>query len=215
MQLAKTLLLLSAIAATGALLLWKLGDHPAPVPQPSASEEPPTGDPVADLPVMEDGSDAGAGLTDDLAVEDVPEDALDPAATGAADDAPPDDMVLEGLSAERQVLEGEGPVGESIVREPIDPAASAAAEQAGVAYLEEIRQLPEAAPLLDDILTFLREDGGDTIGLENLEVDENGAALLDEDYTRSLIKDPEIRAKWDKLTKIIAQAHKDGTLKAR
>lgn len=210
MQLAKTLLLLSAVAATGALLLWKLGEDAPPPPALSIGDEPPAGDPVADLPLLDETGDADTGLADDLAAgEDVPEDALDPAATGQ----PVGPLADPTAGAGAGVLDPAPR--EPLAQEPIDPTASADAEQAGLAYLDEIRALPEAGPLLDEILASLRSEDGETFGLENLEVDENGNALLDEDYTRAMIKDPEIRAKWDKLSKIIAQAHKDGTLKAR
>lgn len=86
--------------------------------------------------------------------------------------------------------------------------------EAGLAYLDEIRTIPGASPLLDDILQYLQtQESPDQFGVENLPVDEHGLALLDEGTTEKMIKDPQIRQKWDKLTELIAGAAKEKAAK--
>ncbi len=76
--------------------------------------------------------------------------------------------------------------------------------QAGMAYLDSIRQIPDAAPLLDDIVAYLKQDDGHSFSLEGLKTDANGLAIVDHTANSQMIKDPEILAKWEKLMKLIA-----------
>lgn len=74
---------------------------------------------------------------------------------------------------------------------------------AGVAYLDGIRRIPGAAPLLDEIISHLK-DGGQDLSLNDLPVDDEGMIALDDPMTETLIKNPEIKAKWDQLMALIA-----------
>jgi hypothetical protein len=76
---------------------------------------------------------------------------------------------------------------------------------AGAEYLDGIRRIPGASPLLDDILDYLRNDGGEDLALSDLPVDDEGMIALDDPMTEKLIKNPEIKAKWDRLMALIAQ----------
>jgi hypothetical protein len=67
--------------------------------------------------------------------------------------------------------------------------------------LERIRNLPGAAPLLDEVIAYIQREG---IHVENLPTDENGVATLDENSLSYLIPDEQVRESWMKLTAIIA-----------
>jgi hypothetical protein len=73
-----------------------------------------------------------------------------------------------------------------------------------LAQLERMRAIPGAAPLLDDVMEALREDGDDAIGLDNIPVNEHGLAELDDEAIERMVPDPEIRAKWEKLMSLVA-----------
>lgn len=76
--------------------------------------------------------------------------------------------------------------------------------QAGLAYVESLRQIPDAAPLIDDIVEYMKQDEGAEFSLDQLDHDENGLAVIDASTNKKMIKDPEILAKWEKLMKLIA-----------
>lgn len=99
----------------------------------------------------------------------------------ATDDAPVEsDEVIDELSPEQQ-----------------------AQMAAGVEYLDGIRRIPGAAPLLDDVIAYLKDDGDD-LSLDDLPVDDEGMIALDDPLTEKLIKNPAIKAKWDQLMALIA-----------
>ncbi len=110
-----------------------------------------------------------------------PEDMPLPEAVGFADELPAEsDEVIEELSPDRQ-----------------------AQMAAGVEYLDGIRRIPGAAPLLDEIISHLK-DGGQDLSPIDLPVDDEGMIALDDPMTETLIKSPEIKAKWDQLVALIA-----------
>jgi hypothetical protein len=70
--------------------------------------------------------------------------------------------------------------------------------------LDRLRKIPGAAPLLDDILAYLKNDPDDSVSLDNLPTDEHGLAEIDDEAIERLIPDAELRAKWEKLAELIA-----------
>ena len=87
---------------------------------------------------------------------------------------------------------------------PSDDEAQEQDAQAGLAYLNRIRAIPGAAPLLDDIVAYLKQDDGSDFSLDGLATDANGLAIVDQSSNRQMIKNPEILAKWEKLMKLMA-----------
>ena len=87
---------------------------------------------------------------------------------------------------------------------PAMPPGEADRIAAGLAYLDQIRAIPGAAPLLDDVVEALKHGDPSDFSLANLPVDQNGFAHLNEHSSEVMIKDPELRKKWDKLMDLIA-----------
>jgi hypothetical protein len=75
---------------------------------------------------------------------------------------------------------------------------SAAQEQ-----LEEMRQVPGAAPLVDDIINYLKNDRTGDFSFDELPVDDEGMIELTEETMDHVIKNEEVRAKWKKLMKLL------------
>ena len=89
--------------------------------------------------------------------------------------------------------------------EPISVEDEEAKVAAGLATLERLRKLPEAAPLVDEIVAFIKNDRYNEFSIENIPTDKNGLATLDEHTTEHMIRNEEIRQKWDRLMKIVAE----------
>lgn len=108
---------------------------------------------------------------------------------GVAHDAMPYPEEMAGLE-EDMIQEGDVVLDETIAEE--------AQMAATLEYLDAIRRIPGAAPLLDDVIEYL--DKGD-----GLPVDDDGMITLDDPMNEKLIKNPEVKAKWEKLMALIAQ----------
>lgn len=109
----------------------------------------------------------------------------------------PEAMPLpEGLASEEMPPESDEVIEETTPEQQ-------AQEAAGAEYLDGIRQIPGAAPLLDDVIAYLKGDGAD-LSLDDLPVDEEGMIALDDPLTEKLIQNPAIKAKWDQLMALIA-----------
>lgn len=87
----------------------------------------------------------------------------------------------------------------------LDQNAEQAMAAQGLATLERIRSLPEAAPLVDEIVSFLQNNPYGEISLESLPTNEAGLVEVNEDTMRHMIRNDEIRAKWQKLMGLVAQ----------
>ncbi len=109
--------------------------------------------------------------------------AADPSdGTALADVAPETDDVVDELTPEQQLQIA-----------------------AGADYIDSIRRIPGAAPLVDEIIDYLKEDGEpDDFSLSDLPVDDSGMISLDGVASEKMIKNPAIRAKWDQLMALIA-----------
>ncbi len=94
--------------------------------------------------------------------------------------------------------------GEPLAGTELEKIVPDAETQAGLAYVESLRQIPDAAPLIDDIVEYMKEDDGAEFSLDQLDYDENGLAVIDANTNKKMIKDPEILAKWQKLMQLIA-----------
>jgi hypothetical protein len=79
-----------------------------------------------------------------------------------------------------------------------------ALDEVNLEQLERMRSIPGAAPLVDEIVEYLKQDEADTVSLDNIPADENGLAELDDEAIEHLIADPGLRAKWDKLMDLVA-----------
>lgn len=96
------------------------------------------------------------------------------------------------------------------VRDEPSPAQIEAKEIAsGLDYLDSIRKIPGAAPLVDDIVAYLKADDGASFSVEGLDSGAGGLAVVDADANRKMIKDPVIREKWEQLMKLIAAERHD------
>lgn len=71
--------------------------------------------------------------------------------------------------------------------------------------LEQLRRLPEAAPLVDEIIEFLKNDNTEAFSLDNIPADKNGLSVVDEHTLERMVGDEEIRAKWTKLMALVAE----------
>ena len=82
-------------------------------------------------------------------------------------------------------------------------------EQALVDYnlkaIEQLRRIPEAAPLVDEIIEFLKSDHADEVSLNNIPADRNGLSVLDEHTMDRMVSNESIRAKWTKLMALVAE----------
>ena len=88
---------------------------------------------------------------------------------------------------------------------PLDPASVEAVAEQGLATLERIRTVPGAAPLVDEIVEFLQSNPYDEFSLDNLGADENGLVEVNEETMRRMIRNDDIREKWEKLMKLVAK----------
>lgn len=119
-----------------------------------------------------------------------------------SDALPPEDMPLpEELGAGDEVNDDTGESDDVLEELSPDQQAQMAA---GVEYLDEIRRIPGAAPLLNDIMDYLQNDSGEDLAVSDLPVDDDGIIALDDPMSEKVIKDPAIKAKWDELMALIA-----------
>ena len=65
------------------------------------------------------------------------------------------------------------------------------------------RSLPGAAPLVDDIVAYLQNDHWDEFSVDNIPTRSDGSLDLSNDPYQAMIRDPNIRAKWQQLVAIV------------
>jgi len=87
----------------------------------------------------------------------------------------------------------------------LDPQSVEAVAEQGLATLERIRSVPGAAPLVDEIVGFLQANPYNEFSLDNLPTNEEGLVEVNEDTIRHMIRNDDIRAKWQKLMGLVAQ----------
>lgn len=75
---------------------------------------------------------------------------------------------------------------------------------ANLLELERMKEIPGAAPLIEEIVEFLKNDSADAFSLDNIPTNERGLAELDDEALAHLLPNPELRAKWDKLMALVA-----------
>ena len=78
-----------------------------------------------------------------------------------------------------------------------------ALHEAALAQFAAIRAVPGAAPLVDDIVEYIRRSPPGTVSLARLPRAPNGLAVLDARASDAMIPDPEIRRKWDELARLL------------
>lgn len=87
--------------------------------------------------------------------------------------------------------------------QPLSDESQEAFAEMNLQQLERIREIPGAAPLLDDILEYLKMDIQETVSLDNIPADEHGLAVLDDEAIELMIPDAALRAKWEKLMAMV------------
>jgi len=73
----------------------------------------------------------------------------------------------------------------------------------GLATIEALRIIPGASELIDDIVYLFERDDENAFSLSNIPTDDNGLATIDRDISKHMIKDPEMRKKWNQLMDLI------------
>lgn len=87
----------------------------------------------------------------------------------------------------------------------VHPLDDRATVQAGLKALDRIRNIPGAAPLLEEVLEFIRNNPGKGVSLSQIPVDEDGLVPLDGSATDHMIRNEKIREKWKALHQLIAR----------
>jgi hypothetical protein len=151
-------------------------------------------------------SQAAAPKQDDVETQKVPS-AEEAAAALDGPSMPDEDDAANAANAANGTMDDDG-LADELAGDPDSDLPPPGAEQplAALAELERIRAIPGAAPLLDDILAYMRTVDPDDVSVANLPVDEHGFAHADDHLSEQMIRDPEIRAKWDKLMALITAA---------
>lgn len=83
-------------------------------------------------------------------------------------------------------------------------------EKAYAAMIERIAKRDEKSKaLVYEVMEQLQKDGGKSISVNNLPVNENGIYILKRDYMTHLVPDPVFRAKWVQFLKLVNQDRKE------
>ena len=73
-----------------------------------------------------------------------------------------------------------------------------------IKFLENLRRIPDAGPLVDEIVEYLKNDSNEEFSVNNIPADKNGLSVVDEHTTEHMVGNQAMREKWTKLMELVA-----------